>query len=141
MPLINFGSIINFAIELESQDEQFYAAALNNPESEVHKAVFEQFIRDCKKNQKNLQRTRQENVTEMILENISGFTRAPFVIETQNPEGMKAAEILEMASKLEERAESYYLKAAEKIKALSEVARILTLLAKKRAAHRTNLEV
>jgi|GEM_PF-2352476 len=139
MPIINFGSIINFAVELESQDEQFYTAALSNPEAVSHKAVFEQFIKDCQKNQKNLQRARQENVTEMILENISDFTRAPFVIETQNPEGMKGAELLEMAGKLEERAENYYLQAAEKIQALSEVARILKLQAKKRVAHRNIL--
>ena len=31
MPLINFGSIMGFAEELEKQDEAFYAAAAANP--------------------------------------------------------------------------------------------------------------
>lgn len=139
MPLINFGSILNFAEELETKDELFYIAAMNNPESAAHKAVFEQIIADCKKNQKNIQRARRENVTEMILENISGFTREPFVVDPGDPTAMSARQLLETAAKLEERAERYYLEAAEKIKALSEVARILKMTAKKRTAHRNSL--
>jgi len=141
MPIINFGSILNFAEELEAKDEQFYTAALRHPGAEALKPVFEQFIEDCKKNQKNIQRARRENVTEMILEHISGFTRAPFVLDPGDPSGMDSRQLSEMASKLEERAERYYLEAAEKIKALSEVARILKMIAKKRAAHRNNLAV
>ena len=139
MPLINFGSIMNFAEELESRDEQFYAAALNNSESASHQTVFEQILSDCTKNKKNIQRARRENVTEMILENISGFERAPFVVDAGDPAGMNSQQLLEMAGKLEERAERYYLEAAEKIKALAEVARILKLVAKKRTAHRNSL--
>ncbi len=139
MPLINFGSIMNFAEELEVKDEQFYTAALNNPESASHKAAFEQILSDCMKNKKNIQRARRENVTEMILENISGFFREPFVLDAGDASGMNASQLLEMAQKLEERAERYYLEAAVKIKALSEVARILKLVAKKRTAHRNSL--
>ncbi|MFH2131079.1 MAG: hypothetical protein ABIK68_11965 [bacterium] len=139
MPLINFGSIMNFAEELETRDEQFYTAALKNPGATSHKAVFEQILSDCKKNKINIQRARRENVTEMILENIADFTRAAFVLEVGDPAGMSSQELLETAKKLEERAERYYLEAAVKIKALSEVARILKLVAKKRTAHRTAL--
>ncbi len=139
MPLINFGSIMNFAEELETRDEVFYSAVLNNSEAAPHQAVFEQILSDCKKNKKNIQRARRENVTEMILENISGFNRAPFVLEAGDPSGMNSQELLKMADKLEERAERYYLEAAVKIKALSEVARILKLVAKKRTAHRNAL--
>jgi len=130
---------MNFAEELEARDEEFYTAVLNNPEAASHRAVFEQILSDCKKNKKNIQRARRENVTEMILENISGFYRAPFVLEAGDPSGMSGQELLEMADKLEERAESYYLEAAVKIKTLSEVARILKLVAKKRTAHRSAL--
>lgn len=130
---------MNFAEELETKDEQFYAAALINSESAPHQAVFKQILNDCKKNKKNIQRARRENVTEMILENISGFTRSPFVIDPGAPAAMNSQQLLEAAEKLEERAERYYLEAAEKIKALSEVARILKLVAKKRTAHRNSL--
>ena len=139
MQLNNFGGILNFAIDLEAKDEAFYASAVSNSECSEYKAAFGQIISDCQKNQKTVQRVRRENVTEMILEGISDFSSEAYEIEHGAPDNMKRAEILELAGKLEKRAEQYYLDAAEKIKALSEVARALKMLAKKRTTHLKNL--
>ena len=49
MPLENFGSILNFAEELESQDEEFYLAVAGNPACSDHKQMFEQFAANAKK--------------------------------------------------------------------------------------------
>ena len=68
MPLENFGSILNFAEELELQDLGFYKAVAQNPACAEHKQMFEEFAADTDKNIKSVQRTRRENVTEMILE-------------------------------------------------------------------------
>lgn len=135
MPLINFGSILNFAEELEQGDYDFYSTLIQNSECIQDKEIYEKLSTDAKKNVKTVQRARRENVTEMILEPIVDFTRASYTVEYGNGETMNAPEALESASKLEERAERYYTEAAEKIKALPEVARILKLLAKKRRAH------
>lgn len=140
MPLNNFGSILNFAEQLEQGDYDFYSTLIQNSECIRDKKIYENFSTDAKKNVKTVQRTRRENVTEMILEPIVDFTRASYIIEYGKAETMIAAEALETASKLEERAERYYTEAAEKIKALPEVARILKLLAKKRRAHLGMLE-
>jgi hypothetical protein len=139
MPLINFGSILNFAEELENQDEVFYTTAITNPACAGRKELFEQFLADCKKNKKTIERIRRENVTEMILEGINDFTRGPYRLECEVSESMSAEDVLENAEKLEERAERYYLDAAEKIKTLSEVSRGLKTIAKKRTAHRKKL--
>jgi rubrerythrin len=135
MPLINFGSILNFAEELEQGDHDFYSTLIQNPECIRDKEIYDTFSTDAKKNVKTVQRTRRENVTEMILEPIVDFTRAPYTIEYGKAETLNVDEAMELASKLEERAKRYYTEAAEKIKALPEVARILKLLAKKRQAH------
>jgi rubrerythrin len=135
MPLLNFGSILNFAEELETEDQAFYAAAAKNPACAEHKALFEQFAATGKKNVQTVLRTRRENVTEMILESIKDFTRAPFCEECQGVDSMTAAEVLETAKRLEERAERYYKQAAEKLKALSEVARALKTIGKKHTAN------
>ena len=135
MPLENFGSILNFAEELELQDEEFYTAAAGNPACADHKALFEQFAADAGKNVKNIQRTRRENVTEMILEPIKDFVRAPFCEECEGAAMMSASEVLEAARTLEDRAERYYTEAAAKIKALPEVARALKTVGKKHTAH------
>lgn len=135
MQLNSFGTILSFAEELEKKDEAFYSAALNNPECASRKSLFEQFLADSKKNQKNIQRTRRENVTEMILEGISDFTSDAFELEHGDPGDMVESEILDLAKKLENRAESYYQEAAQRIKALPEVVRALKMIGKKRTAH------
>ena len=78
MPLTNFGSILNFAEELEIQDQEFYQLVAQSPACSDLKDVFSQFAADAAKNKKTVQRIRRENVTEMILESVSDFTRAPF---------------------------------------------------------------
>ncbi|MDM8522627.1 ferritin-like domain-containing protein [Desulfococcaceae bacterium HSG8] len=139
MPLINFGSILNFAEELETSDHAFYTSAAENPLCADYKEIFEQFAADGKKNKQTILRARRENVTEMILEPIRDFTRSPFHVVCGNSDTMSAEDVLDTARKLEERAERYYTEAALKIKALSEVSRILKTIAKKRAVHRKRL--
>ncbi len=140
MPLINFGSILSFAEELEKQAEAFYIAAAANPVFAEHKDLFDQFLKDTRKNIKNVQRTRRENVTEMILEPIKDFTRAPFCEEVDPAEAKTRAEILEAARCLEKRIERYYTEASVKIKALSEVSRALKIIGKKHTTHLKKLD-
>jgi rubrerythrin len=139
MPLENFGSILNFAEELESQDHEFYEAVAGNPACRDHKQMFEQFAANAKKNVKTAQRTRRENVTEMILEPIKDFVRAPFCEECTAADSMSAEDALAAARRLEERAVNYYTRAAEKIKALPEVSRALKTMGKKHNAQREKL--
>jgi rubrerythrin len=134
MQLNSFGSILGFAADMETKDEAFYSSAAGAAEARI-KSIFEQFVTDGKKNLKNVQRTRRENVTEMILEGISDFTSEAFEFEPGSPDDMDAAALLEVAAKMEARAERFYLEAAEKIRALPEVTRALKLVAKKRTAH------
>lgn len=139
MPLENFGSILNFAEEMEKQDQAFYSAVAANPACAEHRIMFEQFAADANKNMKNVQRTRRENVTEMILEPISGFTREPFCEECSAAETMSLEDALTTAHRLVDRAERYYTEAATKIKALPEVSRALKTICKKHKAHRERL--
>lgn len=140
MPLISFGSILSFAEELEKQDEAFYAAAAANPAFAEHKELFDQFLIDTRNNIKNVQRTRRENVTEMILEPIRDFTRKPFCEEIDPAEAKTIMEVLDAARCLEKRIERYYTEASVKIKALSEVSRALKMIGKKHTAHLKNLD-
>jgi hypothetical protein len=135
MPLENFGSILNFAEELEKQDQAFFSAVAGNPACAGHKDMFEQFAADAGKNMKTVQRTRRENVTEMILEPVKDFTRAPFCEECETADSMDLEDALATARRLADRAERYYSEAAEKIKAQPEVARALKTIGKKHKAH------
>ena len=140
MPLINFGSILNFAEELETQDAEYYTYAAANPAAAAHAALFAQLSADAKKHVKTIQRTRRENVTEMILEPIPDFTRTPFQCELADAAGDDGESLINCARTMESRAVNYYQQAAAKLKALPEVARELKRLAKKRQAHLKLLE-
>jgi len=135
MPLQNFGSILNFAEDLESQDEAFYATAGANPDCAAYRALFSELGADAARNIATVQRIRRENVTEMILEPVRDFQRDSFCETCEEAAAMNAAEALETATRLEARADRYYNEAAEKMKALPEVARALKALGKNRRAH------
>ncbi len=139
MPLENFGSVLNFAEELEQQDQQFYETAAGNPACGAHAKLFTELAAEAGRNVKTVQRVRRENVTEMILEPIRGFTRAPFCEACEGAAVQGAAEVAATARRLEERADRYYTEAAERIKALPEVARALKGLGKLRKARLAKL--
>ena len=134
MPLTNFGSILNFAEELETRDRDVYMVLAANPACEGHNQMFDDFVVEGKKNIRNIQRTRRENVTEMILESINDFYRQPFCETYDVTDSVSMGDALAGSKRLEERAIRYYTEAGKKIKALPEVARALKQLAKKHHA-------
>jgi rubrerythrin len=135
MPLQNFGSILNFAEELEDQDRQFYMIVAANAACAGVRPLFAELEADAARNAREVQRIRRENVTEMILEPVRDFARTAFCEACEGAAAMSPAEALEVATRLEARADRYYSEAAEKLKALSEVSRALRTLGKTRKAH------
>lgn len=132
MPLTNFGAILNFAEKVEQDDMEFYRQASSSAAAEPYRLLFEMFFREGKKNISLVQRTRRENVTEMILEPIRDFVRDSYQQTIGDVDGMDLPAILSSVDAIENRAIRYYTDAAEKISALPEVSRALKTLAKKR---------
>jgi len=132
MPLTNFGAILNFAEKVEQTDMDFYRQASKNAVAEPYQELLGTFSREGKKHISLIQRSRRENVTEMILEPIRDFVRDSYQLTVDDAGAMDSAAILAAAVKLERRAIAYYGDAAEKIRALPEVSRALKTLAKKR---------
>ena len=140
MPLNNFGSILTFAEEMETRRQAFFEGAAGNPDCAGMAEVYSQLAKDGRKLIQTIQRTRRENVTEMILEPIQDFYRAPYVLELADPADRSPQDVLADARRVEELAETFYQTAAEKIRALPEVARTLKTIGKKHTAHRRQLE-
>lgn len=132
MPLISFGAILTFAESMELQDAVFYRALTASPAAGNATSLFDQLATEGEKNIKLIQRTRRENVTEMILEPIRDFTRKPFEIDPGDASTMDRGQAFAAARVLETRAADFYQTAAEKIRALPEVSRALKRLGKKR---------
>jgi rubrerythrin len=133
MPLTNFGAILNFAETLEKDAMAFYSQAASLDAAESYRILFEMFAKEGKKNISLVQRTRRENVTEMILEPIRDFARSSYETNVPGAKTLDLAGVLATATALENRAVRYYTDAAGKIRALPEVAHALKTLAKKRA--------
>jgi hypothetical protein len=79
MPLTNFGAILNFAETVEREDMEFYRQASSIESVAPYRVLFEMFVGEGKKNISLVQRTRRENVTEMILEPIRDFVREGYL--------------------------------------------------------------
>ncbi len=139
MPLKNFGSILNFAAELEVADYNFYNIAANTPAGAKHKTLLENLAQEKKKNEQLMLRTCRESVCEMILEPIVDFTREGFISDREGADKMTWDLLLSKALQLETRAHNFYVEAAEKIRALPEVARALSRTATRRAADKEKL--
>jgi hypothetical protein len=135
MPLNNFGSICNFAEAMENLIMTFYESAAANPACAEAADRYRQYAKDSRKHIQTLQRTRRENVTEMILEPIQDFYRAPYKLEYADPADRTSEEVHVDARRLEETAEAFYQTAMGKIRALPEVARALKTIGKKHTAH------
>ncbi len=130
MPLSSFGAILTFAESMETQDAAFYRGLAVVAVDLA--SLFEQFAAVGEKNVKTLQRVRRENVTEMILEPISDFSRAPYGIDPGDPSTLDPGQALAAAVVLEKRAVDFYQTASQKIRALPEVSSALKRLGKKR---------
>jgi rubrerythrin len=140
MPLENFGSVLNFAIELEQQDAAFYSQAAGNQDCTDCRELFEQLSTEGAKQEKTLVRARQENVTEMILQTIEGLHSADFFVDRSGPQSLNRKELLKRAADLEANAEAFYNKAGEALSSLSGVSRTFSRLAAKRRQRRERLE-
>lgn len=140
MPLKNFGSILNFAAELEVADHEFYKTAAANTSDAQHRAILKELAAEKKKDEKLMLRTCRESVCEMILEPIVDFTREPFLSDRGGVETMSWEQLRERAVQLESKAVAFYTEAADKIRALPEVSRALARTAARRAAAKQRLQ-
>lgn len=131
MKLENFGSILSYAIEIEAADYLFYKTLADSDSYGNIRGVFLELANNAKKNEKKMLRARQENITEMILEQINDFNSDSFSVDRDIIE-LNEKEALKKAIEIETFAESYYSHASEKIKNLSEISRILKKTAQKR---------
>ena len=77
--LNQFGSVLTYAIELESLLAEYYGNAAKSNEN--HQSEFESRSKASLKRKKNLERSRRENVTEITLEPIEGLDTANYLID------------------------------------------------------------
>jgi rubrerythrin len=131
MTLSTFGAIMGFAAELVKQAEDQYRALALRAKDSTLKEVLEALSSEEVRNHALMMRARRENVTEMILEPVSGLHREDYEMDLKVPDHREDAEIIRAALILEERGKKFFQDASAKVP-LPEVARIFRKLAQKK---------
>ena len=131
MPLVNFGSILTFAEEIESMQIDFCNTVMALPQFADLKPWLQVLGKSAQKRLAEIRRVRREHVTEMILETIQGFSRDPFTLDVPDPSTLPVQDIAPLVIQLGNRAAAFYEAAADKLKGQAEVSRALKGLKKK----------
>ncbi len=108
MTLNSYGAIMSFAIELEGKLERYYESVAGFDDAFVDYAA-----RYAKRKQRMTQ-VRQEYVTEMVLEPISGLNIADYE-QNASETPMDRAAALAKAIRLEANAQKFYVESSAKL--------------------------
>jgi rubrerythrin len=120
---------MKFALEVENEVTSFYESAKELVEDQELAGLFDSLADRGQKRTKTIERVRRENVTEMILEPITGLDSETYKPVTAIPEDPDDGAIREVAVEIEKNLQSFYAQSALKIDFLSEVAYAFELLA------------
>lgn len=134
MALNTFGAIMGFAGQIAGDALAVYKKALDGAKDPALKEVLGTLAREEEKNCVLMEQARRENVTEMILEPVTGLERDAYTLDADLGSGTTDADYLKAALVLEGRAERFFREAAAKLP-LPEVARIFRKVAKKKEGY------
>ena len=131
MTLSTFGSIMGYAGDIVKQTEEAYRSLIPEAKNPALKQVLQDFAGEEKKNHSLMERTRRENVTEMILEPITGLHQEEYEVDLRGMAQKDDSDLVRVSLILEERARRFFSDASAKIP-LPEVARTFRRLCQKK---------
>ena len=131
MTLSTFGAIMGFAAQMVRQTETLYKTMIQKVENPVLREALQLLLEEEEKNYSLMERTRRENVTEMILEPIAGLHADDYEIKTEEMDQSKDADLLKTALVLEERERRFFSEVSGKVP-LPEVGRVFRKVAQKK---------
>ncbi len=120
---------MTFALEVENEVTSFYESTRQKVKDQDLASTFSSLATRGQKRIKTIERIRRENVTEMILEPISGLYSDAFQPKTAIPETHDDQTLRKIAREIEKSLQAFYTQAAVKIDFLSEAAYAFELLA------------
>ena len=143
MPLENFKTIIDFAIEKEKQAVVFYEQLSEEESMSGVKEMFKDFAEDERKHQTYLENLERGNVDKNLanysLEWIPDLKRSDYVVEMEYKRGMVYGDILKIAMKREEMALKLYNELLKKAET-KESEKLLKILCQEEAKHKLVFE-
>ena len=139
MALTTFGAIMGFAADIVGETEETYKALVQKAKAPAFKETLQILLGEEKKNRSLMEKTRRENVTEMILEPITGLRQEDYEVSLTVQDRMEDADLLKAALLLEEREKKFFQDASLKV-SLPEVARIFRKIVQKKEDNISKLQ-
>ena len=109
--LTTFSAILTFAVDLEDKSAQFYDAAAKVGDDLAD--TFENYSRRSAKRKQRMVAVRQDNITEMVLEPITGLDSDNYALNVTAPSDR--AHALAQALEIEGRLKRFYVEAEPKL--------------------------
>jgi hypothetical protein len=139
MALSTFGAIMGFAAEIARQAEDAYGVMEAKANDPVLRETLQLFQREGRKDHSLMEKTRRENVTEMMLEPVMGLHQEDYEIDLGIPERTDDVDLLKAAIVFEERGKRFFRDASCRL-SLPEVARIFRKIAQKKEENVSKLQ-
>jgi rubrerythrin len=130
MALSTFGAIMGFAAKMVEETRDTYKALIEKAENPALKEVLQELAGEAGKNYSLMEKTRRENVTEMILEPVTGLHEEDYEVDLKGLEQKEDADLMRIALTLEKREKKFFQDASTKLP-LPEVARIFRKISRK----------
>jgi hypothetical protein len=131
MALSTFGAIMAFAREIVMQTEDAYTLLARKADNALLKEALQTLLAETSKNRALIEEARRLNVTEMILEPVTGLFSEDYEMDIQISEKGRDIDILEIAIVLEGRERGFFQDASSRVP-LPEVARFFRKIVQKK---------
>jgi hypothetical protein len=131
MALSTFGAIMGFAAEMVGKTSVVYEAMIEKAKDRELKEVLQQLAAEEGKTRALMERTRREQVTEMILEPIAGLYKKEYEVDVTHMEQKDDTDLLRISLLLQTQEKRFFEDASAKV-SLPEVARIFRKISKKK---------
>ena len=139
MALSTFGAIMGFASEIVGSAMDHYQVAVEKAKDPILKDTLKALLEEERKNYVLMEQTRRENVTEMILEPITGLYQEDYEIDLKLSDHANDADLLKVASAHEEKEKKFFNDSSAKVP-LPEVARIFRRIAQRKEKNLSKLK-
>lgn len=131
MELTNFGAIMKFALERENDIKSVLDFGLKNQALSSLVPGINEMIRQNQNNIKILERTRREDINEVVLHPVADLDDQVFLFELPSIEGITKNEFLSFLEVASARLSRFYSEAGEKLHT-DDAKRVFQKLAKKK---------
>ena len=131
MALTTFGAIMGFAAGMAAKTCEYYKELAARATDTGLKGSIEELAREEARTSTRLEEMRRLNVTEMILEYVSGLHEEEYEVKVDVPDSPGDKTVVEAAVALEEREKRFFTDASDKVP-LPEVAKYFRKMAAKK---------